>query len=154
MRSGLRVYEVRSPEDHRNVSFRCAAVWSVVVAKVTGAIGYARHQSRSRDALIQEGSTRFKKFVVFTAFALPALTHLSAVAQTCPDNVPHVTGTWTTLPYQMSINPISANLRRAKRILIILDNCKIGIAGASNVRPSFSSRHMADARCAAKTFPP
>ena len=52
-----------------------------------------------------------KNFVVFTALALPALTHLSAVAQTCPDNIPHVTGTWTlALPYQMPINPISANL--------------------------------------------
>jgi hypothetical protein len=55
MRSGLRVYEVRSPEDHRNIGFRCAAVWSAVVAKVVRAIGYARHQSRSRDALIREG---------------------------------------------------------------------------------------------------
>jgi len=52
VKSGLRAYEVRSPEDHRNVGFRCAAVWSVVVAKVTGAIGYAKHQSRLRDALI------------------------------------------------------------------------------------------------------
>src|SRR5262245_52774884 len=51
-----------------------------------------------------------KSFVVFTALALPAVTHLSAVAQTCPDNVPHITGTWTVLPYQMPINPISANL--------------------------------------------
>src|SRR5947207_9480769 len=96
LKSGFPGYEVRRREDHRNVAFECAAVWSAVVAKVTGAIGYARHQSRSRDALIREGSTRYKKFVVFTAFAFTALSHLSAVAQTCPDNVPHVTGTWTT----------------------------------------------------------
>ena len=60
-----------------------------------------------------------KKFVVFTAFALPALTHLSAVAQTCPDNVPHVTGTWTVLPYQMPINPISANLLPNGKVMIV-----------------------------------
>ena len=42
---GLHVYEVRPCEGHRNVGFRCAAVWPAVVAKVTGAIGYARHQA-------------------------------------------------------------------------------------------------------------
>ena len=119
VKSGLHVYEVRPREDHRNVGFRCAAVWSVVVAKVTGAIGYARHQSRSRDALIRQDSMRYKNFVVFTALALPALTHLSAVAQTCPDNVPHITGTWTVLPYQMPINPISANLLPNGKVLIV-----------------------------------
>ena len=62
---------------------------------------------------------RYKNFVVFTALALPALTHLSAVAQTCPDNVPHVTGTWTVLPYQMPINPISANLLPNGKVLIV-----------------------------------
>ena len=60
-----------------------------------------------------------KNFVVFTALALPALTHLSAVAQTCPDNVPHVTGTWTVLPYQMPINPISANLLPNGKVMIV-----------------------------------
>ena len=62
---------------------------------------------------------RYKNFVVFTALALPALTHLSAVAQTCPDNVPHVTGTWTVLPYQMPINPISANLLPNGKVMIV-----------------------------------
>src|SRR6266496_4805205 len=119
VKSGLRVYEVRSPQDHRNVGFRCAAVCSVVVAKVTGAIGYARHQSRSHDARIRQDSMRYKNFVVFTALALPALTHLSAVAQTCPDNVPHSTGTWTVLPYQMPISPVSANLLPNGKVLIV-----------------------------------
>src|SRR5215510_3027038 len=119
MRSGLHVYEVRLREDHRNVGFRCAAVWSVVVAKVTGAIGYPRHQSRLRDALIRQHSMRYKNFVVFTVLALAALTHLSAVAQTCPDNVPHITGTWTVLPYRMPINPISANLLPNGKVLIV-----------------------------------
>src|SRR6516162_6720500 len=62
---------------------------------------------------------QYKKLVVFTALALPALTHLSAVAQTCPDNVPHVTGTWTVLSYQMPINPISANLLPNGKVLIV-----------------------------------
>ena len=62
---------------------------------------------------------RYKNFVVFTALALPALTHLNAVAQTCPDNVPHVTGTWTVLPYQMPINPISANLLPNGKVMIV-----------------------------------
>ena len=119
MKSGFPGDEVRRREDHRNVAFECAAVWSAVVAKVTRAIGYARHQSRSRDALIRKGSMRYKKFVVFTALALPALTHLSAVAQTCPDNVPHITGTWTVLPYQMPINPISASLLPNGKVLIV-----------------------------------
>src|SRR5215472_2759879 len=116
VKSGLHVYEVCRREDHRNVGFRCAAIWSAVVAKVTG---YAKHQSRLRDALIREDSMRYKNFVVFTALALPALTHLSAVAQTCPDNVPHITGTWTVLPYQMQINPISTNLLRNGKVLIV-----------------------------------
>src|SRR5678816_4277849 len=47
-----------------------------------------------------------------------ALTHLSALAQ-CLTNVPHVTGTWTVLPYQMPINPISANLLPNGKVLIV-----------------------------------
>src|SRR6266446_1997790 len=46
------------------------------------------------------------------------LTHLSALAQ-CPTNVPHITGTWTVLPYQMPINPISANLLPNGKVLIV-----------------------------------
>src|SRR5436305_6810353 len=47
-----------------------------------------------------------------------ALTHLSALAQS-PTNVPHITGTWTVLPYQMPINPISANLLPSGKVLIV-----------------------------------
>src|SRR5437763_13905323 len=43
----------------------------------------------------------------------------AAQAQSCPANVPHLTGTWTTLPYGMPINPISATLLRSGKILII-----------------------------------
>src|SRR6266700_2468669 len=62
---------------------------------------------------------RYKNLVVFIALALPALTHLSALAQTCPTNVPHITGTWTVLPYQIPINPISANLLPNGKVLIV-----------------------------------
>ena len=76
VKSGLRVYEGRSPEDHRNVGFLCAAVWSVVVAKVTGAIGYARHESRSRDALIRQPTMRYKNFSAQADFALVIASHV------------------------------------------------------------------------------
>ena len=36
--------------------------------------------------------------------------HNAAHAQNCPANIPHVTGTWTVLPYQMPISPISTTL--------------------------------------------
>src|SRR5262249_32101366 len=43
----------------------------------------------------------------------------SARAQTCATNIPHVTGTWVTLPYQMPLNPISATLLRTGQVLIV-----------------------------------
>ena len=55
---------------------------------------------------------------VFIVLALPALTHLSALAQ-CPTNIPHINGTWTVFPYQMPINPISANLLPIGKVLIV-----------------------------------
>jgi len=63
-----------------------------------------------------------------TRIALGALMMLAAGtlglsrparAQTCAANVPHVTGTWVTLPYLMPINPISANLLHTGNILIV-----------------------------------
>src|SRR6478736_7361701 len=62
---------------------------------------------------------RYKNLAAFTALALPALTHSSVLAQTCPSNVPHINGTWTVLPYQMPINPISANLLPNEKVLIV-----------------------------------
>jgi hypothetical protein len=47
------------------------------------------------------------------AFVSPGL------AQTCPTNVPHVQGTWRTLPYLMPINPISATLLNTGQVLIV-----------------------------------
>src|SRR5215472_13923652 len=55
-------------------------------------------------------------FIVSAVAAV--LTPLSALAQ-CPTNVPHITGTWTILPYQMPINPISANLLPNGKVLIV-----------------------------------
>lgn len=43
----------------------------------------------------------------------------AALAQSCPSNIPHLTGTWATLPYGMPINPISATLLRTGKVLII-----------------------------------
>ena len=57
--------------------------------------------------------------LMFLVSAVAAtLTHFSALAQTCP-TVPHITGTWTVLPYQMPINPISANLLPNGKVLIV-----------------------------------
>src|SRR5437762_6704383 len=67
-----------------------------------------------------------------------ALTHLSALAQ-CPTNVPHITGTWTVLPYQMPINPISANL---------LPNGKVRIVAGSENDARNSSRGAESYRAA------
>ncbi len=42
-----------------------------------------------------------------------------ASAQVCPNDDPHITGTWVTLPYQMPLNPISATLLHDGKILIV-----------------------------------
>ena len=47
--------------------------------------------------------------------AWPAVAH----AQACSANVPHVTGEWLTLPYQMPINPISATLLHPGQVRIV-----------------------------------
>jgi Domain of unknown function (DUF1929)/PKD domain len=80
---------------------------------------------------------RYKNLAAFTALGLAALTHLSAFAQTCPTNVPHVTGTWTVLPYQMPINPISANLLPNGKVLIVAgseNDARNNSAGAESYR--------------------
>jgi hypothetical protein len=43
----------------------------------------------------------------------------TAAAQTCPSNVPHIDGYWTTLPYLFPTNPISATLLSNGKILIV-----------------------------------
>jgi fibronectin type 3 domain-containing protein len=51
--------------------------------------------------------------------AAMASTAGKAAAQSCVSNVPHVTGEWRTLPYQMPINPISATLLWDGKVLIV-----------------------------------
>ena len=63
------------------------------------------------------GAIRCSLMFLVSAVAA-ALTNLNALAQ-CPTNVPHITGTWTVLPYQMPINPISANLLPNGKVLIV-----------------------------------
>ena len=61
-----------------------------------------------------------KLTAVFGAALMVALLAPNgARAQSCPLNVPHVNGTWTILPYQMPINPISANVLPNGKVLII-----------------------------------
>jgi len=43
----------------------------------------------------------------------------AAKSQTCATNIPHVNGQWTTLAYQMPINPISATLLHTGKVLIV-----------------------------------
>ena len=63
------------------------------------------------------------KYKLVAAFGAAALAWAfftgSARAQTCPANIAHVNGTWTVLPYQMPINPISATLLHTGKILIV-----------------------------------
>jgi len=58
-------------------------------------------------------------------------------AQTCAANVPHVTGTWVVLPYQMPINPISASLLHTGKVLIVAgseNDAKNNSTGAESYR--------------------
>jgi hypothetical protein len=61
------------------------------------------------------------KVSLFACLAAAAALGVSnaALAQSCPANVPNVTGEWTTLPYQMPINPISTSLMHTGQILIV-----------------------------------
>src|SRR6266853_1091640 len=71
-------------------------------------------------------SKRVARFRVASSLVATALTLLSAsvfvpagVAQTCPVNIPHLQGTWRTLPYLMPINPISTTLLNTGQVLIV-----------------------------------
>jgi len=59
--------------------------------------------------------------LIVAALALAAGAGFPGVAhaQTCAVTVPHLTGEWVTLPYQMPINPISATLLRSGQVLIV-----------------------------------
>ena len=59
--------------------------------------------------------------LTLAVFALLGSSALIApgIAQICPSNVPHIQGTWRTLPYLMPINPISATLLHTGQVLIV-----------------------------------
>ncbi len=62
-----------------------------------------------------------RRGLLIPMFAVGAAAGLSSAAraQSCVSDVPHVTGQWMTLPYQMPINPISASLLRTGKVLIV-----------------------------------
>jgi len=62
---------------------------------------------------------RSRLMVAVLALAAGAGLPGVARAQTCNANVPHLTGEWVTLPYQMPINPISATLLHTGQVLIV-----------------------------------
>src|SRR5215831_12464748 len=77
--------------------------------------------------------TQMQRNALFALLVLAAGTlglPAPARAQTCAANVPHVTGTWVTLPYLMPINPISATLLHTGKVLIV--------AGSENDSPNNS----------------
>jgi fibronectin type 3 domain-containing protein len=63
---------------------------------------------------------RRSRFVIASLIIVATAWFPSATrAQTCAVNIPHVTGEWVTLPYQMPINPISATLLHTGQVLIV-----------------------------------
>src|SRR5882672_2363635 len=61
----------------------------------------------------------WKLRTAFLAASIVGAFSAGARAQICPANIPHITGTWVVLPYQMPINPISANLLPNGKVLIV-----------------------------------
>src|SRR3954454_13599643 len=58
-------------------------------------------------------------------------------AQSCANNIPHANGTWDVLPYQMPINPISANVLPTGKVLIVAgseNDAKNNSKGAESYR--------------------
>src|SRR4030095_12844955 len=78
----------------------------------------------------KEETMRSRLIVAGLALAAGAGLPGRAHAQQCNGNAPHVTGEWVTLPYQMTINPISVSLLRSGRVLIV--------AGSENDARNFS----------------
>jgi hypothetical protein len=68
-------------------------------------------------------SLRFSASAIFPSALISLLavlaTSVRAIAQICPANVPHVDGVWTTLPYEMPLNPISTTLLSNGHVLIV-----------------------------------
>src|SRR5262245_61613945 len=62
---------------------------------------------------------RYRFIITLLALGAGACLPSWARAQSCALNIPHVTGQWVTLPYQMPINPISATLLHTGHVLIV-----------------------------------
>jgi fibronectin type 3 domain-containing protein len=62
-----------------------------------------------------------RRFVITLLFVggFEASLPRGSFSQACDSNVPHLTGQWRTLPYQMPLNPISATLLRTGQVLIV-----------------------------------
>jgi fibronectin type 3 domain-containing protein len=78
-----------------------------------------------------------RSLLAFMFAAVAASAPQTLHAQSCTSNVPHVTGTWVTLPYQMPINPISATLMRDGKVLIVAgseNDAKNNSKGAESYR--------------------
>jgi hypothetical protein len=79
----------------------------------------------------------WKVLTAFLAAGILSALSAGARAQTCPANIPHLTGTWEVLPYQMPINPISANLLPTGKVLIVAgseNDAKNNSPGAESYR--------------------
>src|SRR5690242_20662868 len=77
------------------------------------------------------------RLVAFLSVVISALAPGRVHAQTCAANIPHVNGTWDVLPYQMPINPISANLLPSGKVLIVAgseNDAKNNSKGAESYR--------------------
>src|SRR5262249_46807910 len=72
-----------------------------------------------REFARKSGGLHMSRIVLAACLTAGLSAPSAALAQTCPANVPHLTGTWVTLPYGMPINPISATLLRSGKVLII-----------------------------------
>ena len=86
-------------------------------------------------------------FAIVAAAAIP----WNARAQRCPANIPHLTGTWTVLPYQMPINPISANLLPTGKVLIVArlgERCRNNSKGSESYRAALWDPDRARPRAA------
>jgi hypothetical protein len=72
-------------------------------------------------ALLVYSLRRFSKRAAPSAIALLLSVSFTpaGMAQSCPANVPHLQGTWRTLPYQMPINPIDATMLHNGKVLIV-----------------------------------
>src|SRR5262249_34020114 len=98
---------------------------------------HANDPFATRSAPRKETPMRRDLSIAFVLLAVAFDLPPEARAQTCAANVPHVTGTWVTLPYQMPINPISATLMYTGKVLIVAgseNDAKNNSKGAESYR--------------------